>query len=245
MLNRRLFAHRLAILCPLVLALITQGCTTSDSGDYLTPELRQRVEALKLEAPESTEDIAVLSDRLDTLWQWANAYSLTGGPVPDVFPQLLANANRSLRGLGGGATIPVPRVSEFIRLYTVAPSIVAPGEPFTLAVRAEDRLKNLSSGVMPALEVLLDGEPVRTIEAGSPAISLLEDVSLAEAGVYRFSVRNEDGSIRATSNPVRVEEAPLTVSTGAKLTATPPSPKARARLTATTGSAATWPGSTS
>jgi len=392
MLNRRRFATRPALLAPLALALVAQGCGTSDSGDYLTPELRQRVEALKLEAPESTEDVAVLSDRLDTLWRWSNAYSLTGGPVPDVFPQLLANANRSLRGLGGGATIPVPRIPEFIRLYTrefqikdeypgavgtltldppgpfragdrvtvrltytvgtlgmaegggllvrgsrtgiqaedpagpnyvtvetskpaatltssepwgdwlgmhfrnrsgrvrpgvprsvlqfrlsgasldegdtvtitygdtsgggsgfalqetsndqvilhvyadiegtgdllrpawpsfevlgrdevrsvnaVAPSIVAPGEPFTLAVRAEDRLKNLSSGVMPALEVLLDGEPFRTIEAGSPAISLLENVNLAAPGVYRFSVRNEDGSIRATSNPVRVEEDP-------------------------------------
>ena len=109
---------RVAILAPLALAFAVQGCATSDSGDYLTPELRERVETLKLEAPESTEDVAVLSDRLDTLWQWANAYSLTGGPVPDVFPQLLANANRSLRGLGGGATIPMPRVSEFIRLYT-------------------------------------------------------------------------------------------------------------------------------
>jgi len=108
MLNRRRFATRPALLAPLALALVAQGCGTSDSGDYLTPELRQRVEALKLEAPESTEDVAVLSDRLDTLWRWSNAYSLTGGPVPDVFPQLLANANRSLRGLGGGATIPVP-----------------------------------------------------------------------------------------------------------------------------------------
>jgi len=393
--NRPRTAPRLTLLLPPVLAFLAHGCATSDSGDYLTTELRQRVEALKLEAPENTEDIAVLSDRLDTLWQWANAYSLTGGPIPDAFPQLLANANRSLRGLGGGATIPVPRVSEFIRHYTrefqikdehpgavgslrleppgpfragdqatirqiytvgtlgmaegggilvraarrggiqaedpagrnyvtvvtsnpdatltsgepwgewfgmhfsagrgqvrpgvprtvlqfrlggtalaegdtititygdtsgggpgytlqetsndqvilhvyadiegngdlfrpawpsfevlgreevryvnaVVPSIVAPGEPFTLAVRAEDRMKNASSGVMPALEVLLDGEPFRTIEAGSPAISLLENVSLAEPGVYRFSVRNEDGSMRATSNPVRVEDDPET-----------------------------------
>ena len=72
--------NRLVLLSPLVLALVTHGCTDGDSEDYLTPDLRQRVEALKLEAPESTDDIAVLSDRLDTLWQWANAYSLTGGP---------------------------------------------------------------------------------------------------------------------------------------------------------------------
>ena len=118
MLHRPHATDRLAILCPLVLTLVTSGCTTDDSGDYLSADLRQRVETLKLEAPEATEDVAVLSDRLDTLWQWANAYSLTGGPIPDVFPQLLANANRSLRGLGGGATLPVPRISEFIRLYT-------------------------------------------------------------------------------------------------------------------------------
>ena len=80
MLNRRQSANRLVLLSPLVLALVTHGCTGGDSDDYLTPDLRQRVEALKLEAPESTDDIAVLSDRLDTLWQWANAYSLTGGP---------------------------------------------------------------------------------------------------------------------------------------------------------------------
>ena len=395
--NRSRTATRFARLLPLVLVFGAHGCATSDSGDYLSADLRQRVEALKLEAPESTDDVAVLSDRLDTLWQWANAYSLTGGPIPDAFPQLLANANRSLRDVGGGATIPMSRIPEFIRLYTrefqikdehpgavgsltldppgpfragdqvtvrlvytvgalgmaegggllvrgarsgiqaddpagrnyvsiessnpdatltssepwgdwlgmhfsnrgrraiparpgvpravlqfrlsgaaleegetititygdtsgggpgftlqetsndqvilhvyadiegtgdllrpawpsfevlgrdevryvnaVAPSIVAPGEPFTLAVRAEDRMKNPSSGVMPALEVLLDGEPFRTIEAGSPAISLLENVSLTEPGVYRFSVRNEDGSIRATSNPVRVEDDPAT-----------------------------------
>ena len=384
--------NRLVLLSPLVLALVTHGCTDGDSDDYLTPDLRQRVEALKLEAPESTDDIAVLSDRLDTLWQWANAYSLTGGPIPDAFPQLVANVNRTLRGIGGGAVVPADFVPEFIRLYTrefqikdehpgamgslrfeppgpfhagdritiqqiytvgtlgmaegggllvraartgiqaedatgpnyvtvqssnpdatltssapwgnwqgmhfrtgagqprpgapravipfrlsgaplnegdtitvtygdtsgggpgfklqesssdqvilhvyvdiegkgdllrpawpsfevlgreevryvnaVAPSVVAPDEPFTLAVRAEDRMKNLSSGVMPALEVLLGGEPFRTIAAGSPAISLLDDVTLAEPGVYRFSVQNEDGSIRATSNPVRVENDP-------------------------------------
>ena len=392
MTNRRQSANRLVLLSPLVLALVTHGCTGGDSGDYLTADLRQRVEALKLEAPESTDDVAVLSERLDTLWQWANAYSLTGGPVPDAFPQLLANVNRTLRGIGGGAVVPADFVPEFIRLYTrefqikdeqpgamgslrfnppgpfhagdqveirqiytvgtlgmaegggilvraartgiqaedpagqnyvtvessnpdatltasdpwdnwqgmhfrsrsgpvrpgvprtlipfrlsgaaleegdtititygdtsgggpgfrlqesssdqvilhvyvdiegngdllrptwpsfevlgreevryvnaVAPSVVAPDEPFTLAVRAEDRMKNLSSGVMPALEVLLGGEPFRSIAAGSPAISLLEDVTLTEPGVYRFSVQNEDGSIRATSNPIRVEDDP-------------------------------------
>ena len=116
--NRHRTATRLAILCPVALVLIAQGCTNAEPGDYLTPDLRERVEALKLEAPESTDDVAVLSERLDTLWQWANAYSLTGGPIPDAFPQLLANVNRTLRGIGGGAVVPADFVPEFIRLYT-------------------------------------------------------------------------------------------------------------------------------
>ena len=85
MANRSRTATRFAHLLPLILTFVAYGCAISDSGDYLSADLRQRVEALKLEAPESTDDVAVLSDRLETLWQWANAYSLTGGPIPDAF----------------------------------------------------------------------------------------------------------------------------------------------------------------
>lgn len=354
-------------------------------GDYLSPDLRSRVERLKAEARQSAADVETLAARLDTLWQWANAYALTGGPFPDAFPQLTANANRALRRLPqGGAQIPVADIPEFIRRYTrefqikdeqpdalgaltltppgpfragehvtltqiytvgampmaagggivlrksarrsaglqaddptkanyvtvrssnpqarftpaepwgrwlsflirtsnlpfrlsgadlvegetvtivygdtsgggpglklqessndqvilhalvdlegkgdlltprwpsfevigrdevryvnaVAPSVVEPDEPFPLAVRAEDRSKNLSSGVMPALEVLVNGKPLRKIAAGSPALVELDNVRLAEPGVYRFSVRSADGSLQAASNPLRVEADP-------------------------------------
>ena len=86
--------------------------------DYLTADLRERVEALKTEASSPSSDIATLSARLSTLWEWANAYSLTGGPVPGGFPQLTANANRTLRGLpDGGAQIPLRRIHGFIAQY--------------------------------------------------------------------------------------------------------------------------------
>ena len=381
--NRPRTAIGLATLCALFFVLTAQRRDRGDRDDYLSPALRQRVELLKDEARQSSSDAAVLSERLDTLWKWANAYSLTGGPVPDGFPQLTANANRVLRGLGGAAQMPVATVSEFVRRYTrefqikdehpgalgsltltpsgpfhagalvtvtqiytvgslgmaegggillrgggrrvgiqvddpaqenyvtirssnpdatftqsrpwaewlsfqlrgavlpfrlsgsalaegetitiiygersgggpglrlqdasndqvilhfyadiegkgdllrpkwpsfevigrnevryvnaVAPSIVEPNEPFTLAVRAEDRSKNLSSGVTPALEVLVNGRPFRTVAEGSPAMSLLENVRLSEPGIYRFTVRNADASMQATSNPVRVESDP-------------------------------------
>ncbi len=373
----------LILLGSLILALAAQNNEAGDTSDYLSPELRRRVEVLKDEARQATTDVAVLTERLDTLWEWANAYSLTDGPFPDGFPQLTANATRALRGLRGPAQVPIPNISEFIRRYTrefqikdeipgatgsltltppgpfhagdvvtltqiytvgampmaegggilirgvgrraavqtddptqrnyvtvsssnpaakftrtrpwaqwlsfqlrggivplrlsgtslkegetvtitygntsgggpglrlqessndqvipqffvdlegkgdlltpkwtsfevlgreeiryvnaVAPSIVDPHEPFTLAVRSEDRSKNLSSAETPTLYVLVNGKPFRTIAAGSPAMTLIENVRLPRAGVYRFTVRNEDGSMQATSNPVRVENDP-------------------------------------
>ena len=371
-----------------LLGLLIWGLAAQDTGtgraDYLTPELRDRVEALKLEAPQHSSDVSVLAQRLDTLWEWANAYSLTGGPVPGGFPQLTANANRALRRLpDGGAQLPVAAISGFVEQFTrefqikdetptalgplelssqgphragefitiretytvgdmpmavgggiavgqgragglqtddpaaagyvtattsnpdavleaaepwgrwvtfetrstiafrlsgaelrkgdtmtltfgdrsgggpgfklqnwsndqvvfktfldlegkgwllsprwpsievigedrvqfvnaVAPSVVEPGEKFVLAVRSEDRFRNLASGGTPAYEVLLNGSRQREIPAGAAALQELDGIVLDTPGVYRFEVRSEDGTIRGTSNPVRVEASPDT-----------------------------------
>ena len=355
---------------------------TARGEDYLSPELRHRVEQLKVDASQPTASVDVLQDRLSTLWAWANAYSLTGGPVPGGFPQLTSNANRGLRRLPpGGAQLAPDQVADFIAQYTrefqikdespgaigeltlssngpfragefvtvsethtvgdmpmavgggiavgqgragglqtdnaaaagyvtvstsnpearftpskpwgqwvtfetrrtisfrlsgeelskgdavtitfgdrsegspglklqnwsndrvvfktfvdlegngwlltpewpslevvgeervrfinaVAPSIVEPGEEFTLAVRSEDRFKNLISGTTPALEVRLNGRKIREIPAGSAAMHDLEGMRIGSPGVYRFQVRSRDGAIQATSNPVRVERRP-------------------------------------
>ena len=367
------------ILCAAVAAWIA-AC--GGTGDYLEPELREQVEALKVEAAEESADAAVLADRLDTLWRWANAYSLTGGRVPGGFPQLTANANRALRRLGqGGAQIPIEDVSGFIERYTrefqikdenpraigtltlsssgpfqagevvtltetytvgempmlpgggiaiarargaryqatdpaseayvtvtssnpeatfsaarpwgpwdsfetrtalgfqldgatltegdtitmrigdtsgggpglrlqswsndevvfktfvdlegkgwllspkwpsltvvgqeeivainaIAPSIVTPGEEFALAVRSEDRYRNLATGTSVALDVVLDGSVVGEVPAGSPAMFDVQGLSLDEPGVHRFEVRAREGTMRTTSNPVNVMEDP-------------------------------------
>ena len=372
----------LALSMPLIWIAVAQNRGTP-SDDYLSPELRARVEKLKTEAPNRTTDIEELSARLATLWDWANAYSLTGGAIPGDFPQSTANANRALRRLAnGGAQIPVGRISGFIERYTrefqikdetpdalgtltlssngpfraadfieivqtytvgampmadgggivlgmgrslrlqtedparagyvsirssnpkarftasepwgqwtsfitrrtinfrlsgavlepgdtvtitfgdrsgggpgmrlqewsndrvtlttlldlegagwvltpewpslevigqeeieyvnaIAPSVVEPGERFTLAVRSEDRFKNLASGVTGALEVLLNGRPFRRIPGGQPALLELDDVSLDAPGVYRFTVRSPDGALTGTSNAVRVERNPV------------------------------------
>ena len=374
------FAAALAVVVSLFWGVAAQVRTAS-GGDYLDPGLRQRVERLKAEALTPSSDRDVLSARLAALWEWANAYSLTGGPVPGGFPQLLSNANRGLRGLPrGGPQLTAEQASRFIAQYTrefqikdenpqavgqltlssngpfragefvtvsetytvgdmpmavgggiavgrgrpsvqaerpaqagyvtvrtsnpdarftasepwgrwvtfetrstvafrlsgaplsrgdtvtitfgdrsaggpglslqnwsndrvvfktfldlegngwlltpkwpalevvgkksirfvsaIGPSVVEAGEEFTLAVRSEDRYRNLSSGTTPSYEVLLGGEMSRRIPAGSPAMHEITGIRIDSPGVYRFQVRSGDGSIQGASNPIRVESRP-------------------------------------
>ena len=50
--------------------------------DYLSPELRAKVEDLKAAVETNPSTAANARDRAQTLWEWLNAYSLTGGYVP-------------------------------------------------------------------------------------------------------------------------------------------------------------------
>ena len=89
-----------------------------------------------------------------------------------------------------------------------APSVVAVGEPFTLAVRARDRFYNRATGRIPAWRVSVDGEVLVTTKAGGDAITLIEDLSFESPGVKRFAIVSEDGQIEGVANPVLVEPAP-------------------------------------
>ena len=90
----------------------------------------------------------------------------------------------------------------------VVPSIVEPGEPFDLSIRWEDFVYNRASGRMPAAEITLNGKHFRSFDAGGPAIRLIEDIELAEEGIYRFKIAAADGKIEALSNPVWVRKNP-------------------------------------
>ena len=71
-------AHWTIVVCLIV---IIAGCA-QQPGDYMDTELRARVEALKTAAaaePTTTEN---LDERVGVFWDWANAYALTGGPLP-------------------------------------------------------------------------------------------------------------------------------------------------------------------
>lgn len=95
------------------------------------------------------------------------------------------------------------RETRFVN--AVAPSLVRPGETFTLAVRSEDMFKNPISGTAPGYDVLLAGRTVAKVAAGGPAMALVDGLSIAQPGVHRFEVGTADGALAARSNPVVVD----------------------------------------
>ena len=89
----------------------------------------------------------------------------------------------------------------------VAPSIVAPGETFELAVRAEDAFFNRATGAVPAFEVLVDGD-VRAVTPAGAAPPAVVELTLDEPGPHWIAIRSEDGAIRGRANPVLVDDDP-------------------------------------
>lgn len=52
------------------------------SSDYLSSQLRQQVEDLKTQVRRSSTTVENLQERAEILWKWANAFSMTGAPLP-------------------------------------------------------------------------------------------------------------------------------------------------------------------
>jgi uncharacterized protein DUF3604 len=82
------------------------------------------------------------------------------------------------------------------------PSVVKPGETFTLAIRARDRFYNRASGDLPDWQVLKDGQPWLNVPAQGP-ISLVE-TSIAEPGAHYLTIRSSDDSVQGAINPILV-----------------------------------------
>ena len=76
--NRAVIA--LALLISLLSVFSLRMLTAQSGRDYLTPELRAQVN--RLEADTQPTNARNVADRGLLLWQWINAYSLTGGHLP-------------------------------------------------------------------------------------------------------------------------------------------------------------------
>ncbi len=51
-------------------------------SDYLAKDLRQKVEDLKYEVSKNPTSVENLRERAAIVWEWANAFSMTGAPLP-------------------------------------------------------------------------------------------------------------------------------------------------------------------
>lgn len=118
-----------------------------------------------------------------------------------------------LEGAGHFLTLPIQSYSvvglQTFAVHGFAPSVVQVDQPFTLSIRSEDIHYNRATGGFPAYEVTLNGQAFAELPAGDEAIALMTDLTLSEAGVYRFGFRSPDGRVVGSSNPVRVQEQPL------------------------------------
>ncbi len=98
---------------------------------------------------------------------------------------------------------------EVESLTVFAPSVVGVGEEFAITVRSEDRYVNRSRGVTGQdYAVLLDGQEIAALAAGSPSFARVEGLSVDSPGTLRFVVRSADGRLEAESNPVWVDSEP-------------------------------------
>lgn len=112
-------------------------------------------------------------------------------------------------GNGRFYTLPIQPVtvtgSKTAGVHGFAPSIVAAGEPFTIAVRAQDAHGNRASGRHPRWKVFMNGEPFSEIPASDTPITLLREIELEQPGIYRFTLESRDGRIHGAANPVLVK----------------------------------------
>ena len=92
-------------------------------------------------------------------------------------------------------------------VHGFAPSVVAPGEPFELSVRAQDAWYNRATGEIPEFDILDKERVIATIPSGTEPITVLE-LTLDEPGPHWFVIRSADGAIMGDANPVLVVEDP-------------------------------------
>ncbi len=140
------------------------------------------------------------------------------GGSPGVRAQTFAERSHELRvvvdpiGTGRYVAVPSPIVAivggPAVRLALVLPSQAAPGEPFELLVRLEDRWGNLARGYAGRIDLEgLPGVPSVELAAGDGGVVRVRSQGLPRPGIWRVRAREARLGLSAESNPLQVREA--------------------------------------
>ncbi len=84
------------------------------------------------------------------------------------------------------------------------PSVLKPGERFTLSIRAQDKFFNRAAGEIPNWRIRLNDEHWLDVPA-TGAITTV-NTAIANPGIYHPTITSVDGDIVGTANPVLVTE---------------------------------------
>ena len=94
-------------ICALALASVLPA------ADYLDPELRFRVERLKKHAAAAPTAPDNIQERTDVVWDWANAYAMTGAAIPQDLPTVVRGVRGAEASGYAGAWARLPGLIDF------------------------------------------------------------------------------------------------------------------------------------
>ncbi len=97
--------------------------------------------------------------------------------------------------------------SDPVSIRALAPSVVSPGEEFSILVRPEDRHRNVACAAPGELIVRLNGReiPARRVPVEGSTCCRLEGIILPDEGVCRLEVEDRSKGSRAVTNPIVVQ----------------------------------------
>lgn len=190
--------------------IVLSACNGSDTGkradDYLAPELRTRVENLKASVRESPTDQSTATERARTLFDWINAYAMSGGYVPVNATAVVAQINAY--GVPAGPVL--DQFVEELRLHDEHPHAVGtlvaePLGPFTVRSLAtfrhiytvgESPVKQ-GGGFLVAKHFQTNNPPFQTDEpTGANFVSASSDNPAVRFTIDEFNVAGMHGGFR-------------------------------------------------
>ncbi len=187
-----------AVVAALILA-VCLPCEAQRRADYLTPELRSRVEALKRDIAASPTDAATFEQRGALLWEWANRFALDGGNIPVNLPSRITEIGR----VRFDQSAPPPNLLRDIDRFTVELALKEDRPDAIGGLRFKDQQPLVAASFTTVEQTYTVGSAA----LGPGAAFLLGAQMISDQGTYQYEDPAADNyvSIRASDPTVRFE----------------------------------------